>query len=62
MPVVTDVASVTVICERSINAEGFSTTLLALGRERGCSLVQRHPEILQAFFVDGDGRIAAARS
>ena len=62
MPAVTDVASVTVICERSIDAEGFSTTLLALGRERGCSLVQRHPEILQAFFVDGDGRIAAARS
>lgn len=61
MPVVTDVAGVTVICEKSIDAEGFSTTLLALGAERGRALVQRHPEILQAFFVTPDGTIANAR-
>ena len=51
----------TVICEQSIDAEGFSTTLLALGTERGRALVQRHPEILQAFFVDREGRITPAR-
>ena len=34
MPAETDVAGVTVICEKSIDAEGFSTTLLALGLER----------------------------
>lgn len=61
MPVATDVGGVTVICERSIDAEGFSTTLLALGTECGCALVQRHPEILQAFFVDGAGKITPAR-
>lgn len=61
MPVETDVAGVTVICETSIDAEGFSTTLLALGSQRGRALVQRHPEILQAFFVDGAGKITAAR-
>ena len=34
MPVDTDVAGVTVVARRSIDAEGFSTTLLALGMER----------------------------
>lgn len=61
-PVDTDVAGVTVVCEKSIDAEGFSTTLLALGRERGCALVQKHPEIAQAFFVDAEGAITPARA
>ena len=61
-PVDTDVAGVTVVCEKSIDAEGFSTTLLALGRERGCALVQKHPEIAQAFFVDAEGTITSARA
>ena len=56
-PVETDVAGVTVICEKSIDAEGFSTTLLALGLERGLALARRHPEILQAFFIAPDGAI-----
>ena len=58
MPATTDVASVTLLCDRSIDAEGFSTTLLALGTERGSALVRRHPEISQAFFVDHEGTIA----
>lgn len=61
MPVETDVAGVTVICEKSIDAEGFSTTLLALGLERGLALARRHPEISQAFFIDTAGTITAAR-
>lgn len=61
-PAETDTAGVTVICEKSIDAEGFSTTLLALGRERGCALAQRHPEIAQAFFVDAEGTITPARA
>ncbi len=60
-PVDTDVAGVTVVCEKSIDAEGFSTTLLALGTERGRALVERHPEIAQAFFVDAEGTITPAR-
>lgn len=61
MPAETDVAGVTVICEKSIDAEGFSTTLLALGLERGLALARRRPEIQQAFFIDRTGRITAAR-
>ena len=60
-PVETDVAGVTVICEASTDAEGFSTTLLALGLERGLALARRHPEILQAFFIAPDGAITPAR-
>lgn len=52
---------VTVICEKSIDAEGFSTTLLAIGLERGLALARRHPEILQAFFIAPDGTITNAR-
>lgn len=60
-PVETDVAGVTVICEASTDAEGFSTTLLALGLDRGLALARRHPEIQQAFFIAPDGTITAAR-
>lgn len=61
-PVDTDVLSVTVICEKSIDAEGFSTTLLALGLERGCDFAANHPEILQAFFITRDRALVAARA
>ena len=61
MPVATDVGGVTVICEKSIDAEGFSTTLLALGLERGLALARRRPEIEQAFFIDAQGAITPAR-
>ncbi len=61
MPAETDVAGVTVICEKSIDAEGFSTTLLALGLERGLALARRRPEIEQAFFIDAQGAITPAR-
>lgn len=61
MPVDTDVAGVTVVARRSIDAEGFSTTLLALGMERGPAFARDHNEIIQAFFVDVDGAITCAR-
>lgn len=62
MPADTDVAGVTLLADRSIDAEGYSTTLLALGTERGRALVRRHPEISQAFFVGHDGAITPAYS
>ncbi len=62
MPAKTDAAGVTVICEKSIDAEGFSTTLLALGHKRGIALAQQHPEILQAFFIDANGKVTAAKA
>lgn len=62
MPVQTDVAGVSVIAKKSLDAEGFSTTLLALGLEQGCALARRHPEISQAFFIDKEGHITAAKT
>lgn len=56
-PAKTDVAGVTVITKRSIDAEGYSTTLLALGMERGKDFVERHPVILAAHFVDAEGQV-----
>lgn len=60
MPVATDAAGVTVVSNRSIDAEGFSTTLLALGIERGCAFARDHEEIAQAYFVDNEGRVTLA--
>lgn len=53
-PVDTDVAGVSVVSARSIDAEGFSTTLLALGLRRGMEFAQTCPEIITAVFVDTD--------
>lgn len=59
-PAKTDVAGVTVLARQSIDAEGYSTTLLALGIERGCTFARNHPAILQAYFVTGDGVVYEA--
>lgn len=57
MPAQTDVAGVTVVADRSIDAEGYSTTLLALGAERGCAFAREHSAIRQAIFVTREGRV-----
>lgn len=54
-PAQTPWAGVSVVANRSIIAEGFSTTLLALGLERSRTLAAKHPEIAQAYFVRWDG-------
>lgn len=59
-PVTTDAAGATVIAKRSIDAEGYSTTLLALGIERGMAFARKHPAILRAYFVDAEGRVHEA--
>ncbi len=56
MPVSTDIASVTVVSKRSIDGDGWSTALLALGFERSRELVEKHPEI-EALWVLNDGSI-----
>lgn len=56
-PAETDVAGVTAITKKSIDAEGYSTTLLALGLERGKAFVLAHPVIVAAHFVDGEGQV-----
>lgn len=59
-PVQTDAAGVTVVTRHSLDAEGYSTTLLALGIKRGRAFVQKHPVILGAYFVDHDGDVHEA--
>lgn len=61
MPVDVEYAAVSVLCERSIDAEGFSTTLLALGLDESRELAEEHPEIVQAFFIGMDGRMDLLR-
>mgnify|MGYP002544704451 CR=1 FL=1 len=61
MPIEVEYPAVSVVCERSIDAEGFSTTLLALGLDKGRGLTAEHPEILQAYFITWDGEVVALR-
>ncbi len=58
-PAETDLAGATVIARTSLDAEGYSTTLLALGKERAAAFVQNHPAIMAAYLVDPQGRITA---
>ena len=57
MPVETDVAGVTVVADWSIDAEGYSTTLLALGTVRGLAFAREHPAIRKAIFVTRNGDV-----
>ena len=59
-PVRTDAAGATVVARRSIDAEGYSTTLVALGIERGIAFARSHPAILGAYFVDENGTVTEA--
>lgn len=55
-PVESDLVSVTVIATSSIDADGLSTTLFALGRERGLALVRSLPGV-EAVYVDDRRRL-----
>lgn len=59
-PVETDAAGATVIARRSIDAEGYSTTLVALGIEAGIAFARAHPAIERAYFVDAEGNVYAS--
>ena len=59
-PAETDAAGATVLARRSLDAEGYSTTLLALGIARGRAFVREHPAILAAYFVDAAGNVHTA--
>lgn len=61
MPIAVEHPAVSVVCERSIDAEGFSTTLLALGIEKSRELAAEHPEVLQAYFISWDGSVHPLR-
>lgn len=60
-PVKTDIAGATVVARTSLDAEGYSTTLLALGRGAARQFVQDHPAIMAAYLVDDEGRVTVLR-
>ena len=57
LPVETDLASASVVAKRSIDAEGFSTTLLALGSGRAQDYVRTEPAIEAAVLITRAGEI-----
>lgn len=61
-PVETDVAGVSVVAKRAMDAEGYSTTLLALGLEAGKAFVETKREIIAAYFTDKNGRVYAVEN
>ena len=54
-----DAVGATIVCEKSIDAEGFSTTALALGVENGLAFCGAQPEIISAIFIDVRGNVHA---
>lgn len=51
-PVETDLLGATIVADASLDAEGYSTTVLALGLARARDFVAAHPAIRKAFLVD----------
>lgn len=56
MPVATDVAGATIVSDRSLDGDGYSTTLFALGVEDALAFVEAHPE-LEAIVIGTDGEV-----
>lgn len=58
MPVKTNVGGATIVSDLSLDGDGFSTTLFALGVEGALAFVEEHPG-LEAIIVDQDDRMYA---
>lgn len=56
MPVETDVAGATIVSKKSLDGDGFSTTLFALGVEGALAFVEKHPE-LEALIIGTDDQV-----
>ncbi len=56
-PVKTDAESATIVAPLSIDCDGFSTTLCALGIEAGLEFARTCPEIAAAVFVDAANQL-----
>jgi thiamine biosynthesis lipoprotein len=55
-PVGNGLVSVTIVADKSTDADGLSTSVFALGYEKGLALVESLPGV-EAIFVDGNNRI-----
>lgn len=60
-PVDSDVVSVTITSPSALTAEGYSTTLLCLGKHDGIKFAQSKTGIMQAFFIENTGEVTYAR-
>ena len=58
-PVETDLAAATVIAQRSMDAEGYSTTLLALGHEGAKAFMSTHSRIQSLHLISPDAKITS---
>lgn len=56
MPVKTDVGGATIVSERSLDGDGFSTTLFALGVQGALEFVERHPG-LEGIIIGTDDEV-----
>ncbi len=60
-PVQTDLLEASLVCKKSIDAEGYSTTMLALGLDRALEFAQAKDEIVQCYLVDLENRVYSAK-
>lgn len=58
-PAESDAVSASIVCEKSLDAEGFSTTALTLGVQDGLAFCKSQQEIEAAFFIDAQGKISS---
>ncbi len=58
MPVQNTLASVTIVCEKSADADALSTACFVMGEERGIALIESLPDV-EALFVRRDGSMIA---
>lgn len=56
-PISTDVESATIVASSSFVADGYSTTLCALGVQAGAAFARQRSDILLAVFVDQEGTL-----
>ena len=56
-PVDTDLISATLVCDRALDAEGYSTTVLALGKDAGARFVRECSVIEHACLITIDGEM-----
>ncbi len=56
MPVATDIGGATIVSKKSLDGDGFSTTLFALGVQGALDFVEAHPE-LEALIIGTDNQV-----
>ena len=61
-PVENGLVSVTIVAKDSMLADGLSTTLFALGKEKGFDLLEKIGEDVSAIFIEKNGKISFSKN